>query len=116
MVEVDTTEMIKDIVSDLARKLKDEGEDVKTSTLSIIVKKVVKEVILKRNYPDTMSASDILSDLDNHYATIIGVAEYDYNTIGAEGQTSHSENGVSRKFIERNKMFGDVFPFVRYLG
>lgn len=112
---VDTTELVKEISSDLARKLKDEGEDVKTSTLSIIVKKVIKEVIQRRNYPGTMKDDDILADLESHYATIINASEYDYNIIGAEGESSHSENGVARTYVDRNKLFGGVFPYVRYL-
>lgn len=112
---VDTTELVKEVTTDLIRKLKEEGEEVTVSGISLLVKKVVKEVIQRRNYPDSMNDETILKDLENHYATIISVSEYDYNMIGAEGEELHTENGVSRRYVDRNKLFGNVFPYVRYL-
>ena len=111
---IDTTAIVKEVSTDLARKLKDLGEDVSTNTLNIIVKTAVREVIAKREYPESMSEEDILADLDNYYSTIFHVAEYDYNLIGAEGQESHSENGVNRKYVDRNSLFNNVFTYVRF--
>lgn len=112
---IDTTVIVKEISTDLARKLKDEGENVSTNTLNIIVKSVVRELIQRREYPDTMEEEDILADIDKFYSTIFHVAEYDYNLIGAEGESSHSENGVTRNYVDRNSLFNDVYKFVRFL-
>lgn len=112
-MSIDTSVIVKDISTDLARKLKSEGEKVSSDTLNIIVKTVVKEIIQIREYPETFTEEQILEDLDKYYATILRVAEYDYNTIGVEGQNSHSENGVSRSYVNRKTLFGDVYKFVK---
>lgn len=109
----DITEIVREVSTDLSRKLKDEGEKVSTNTVNIIVKAIVREFIQKREYPDTMSDEEVLADLEKYYATMLRLAEYDYNMIGAEGQTSHSENGVSRQFVDRNSFFNDVYKYVR---
>lgn len=115
MVNVDVTEIVKEISTDLARKLKGEGENVNPNSLNIIVKTVIKELIQKREYPESWSEEEILADINNYYATIVRVSEYDYNMIGAEGEETHNENGVNRKYVDRDKYFGDVYKFVRVL-
>lgn len=114
-MSIDTTAIVKEVSTDLARKLKEEGESVSTNALNIIVKTVVRELIQRREYPETMTDDAILSDLDNYYATILRVAEYDYNMIGAEGESQHSENGVARQYVDRDKFFSDVYKFVKFL-
>lgn len=114
-MSIDTSVIVKEVSTDLARKLKEENETVSTNTLNIIVKTVVREVIQKREYPDTMSEEAILDDLDKFYATILRISEYDYNMIGAEGESQHAENGVSRQYVDRDKYFSDVFKFVKFL-
>ena len=68
-----------------------------------------------REYPESMSADRILDDMRGYYATLFKVCEYDYNMMGAEGESSHSENGVNRTYVDRNSLFNDVFKFVRFL-
>lgn len=116
MVTVDTTALVKDISNDLARKLKGEGENVNQNTLNIIVKSVIKEIIQIREYPKSWTEEDILADLDFYYSTILRASEYDYNMMGAEGEESHSENGVSRKYVDRDSLFSGVYKFVRVLA
>lgn len=112
-MSIDTSAIVKEVSMDLARKLKDEGEKVNNNTVTVITKTVVRELIQRREYPSTYTEEDILADLDNYYATILKVAEYDYNMIGVEGQKSHSENGVSRSYVDRDSLFGDVYKFVK---
>lgn len=113
-MSVDTTQLVKDITNDLARKLKGDGGSVNSNSLNIIVKTVVRELIQRREYPESMTDEKILADLDNFYATILRVSEYDYNMIGVEGQTSHSENGVNRTYVDRDKLFGEVYKYVKF--
>lgn len=114
-MNIDTTVIVKEVSTDLARKLKDLGENVSTNTLNLIVKATVRELIQRREYPESMSEEAILADLENYYSTLIHVSEYDYNLIGAEGQSSHSENGVTRKFVDRDSLFDNVYKFVRFI-
>ena len=52
-------------------------------------------------------------DMAQFYSTIRDVALYDYNTVGAEFQTSHNENSVSRAWVDRDKLFNRVIPLAR---
>lgn len=77
--------------------------------LAIKVKNAIREVILKRNYSEnSYTETQIKEDLYNYYSVIKSVALYDYNQIGIEGETSHSENGTSRGYVDRNSLFVDV--------
>lgn len=104
-----------EIIADLTAELgKDPGffEDVlKSKVISAI-----REVKLKRNYGATSyTAKQIESDLYNYYSVIKKVALYDYNQIGADGEKSHNENGISRTWEDREKLFADVTAFVKVL-
>ena len=70
----------------------------------------------RRNYKATSFNEHLIaSDLYNFYSIIHDVALYDYNKIGAEGESSHSENGISRHYVERDKLLGNVYAFVSVL-
>ena len=75
------------------------------------VSAVVRELIQKRRYKRSgMSEDAVEEDLDNYYTQALNVARYDFNTIGAEGEDRHTENGVDRTFTERNKLWAGVVP------
>lgn len=46
--------------------------------------------------------------LDNYFGDMIELIIFDYATIGAEGQTQHSENDISRHYVDRNKYFANI--------
>lgn len=75
------------------------------------VSAVVRELIQKRRYKKAgMSDEAILDDIEDYYPQVLNVARYDFNTIGAEGEDRHTENGVDRSFTERNKLWAGVVP------
>ena len=54
-----------------------------------------KAVILSRRFP----FGEVPDEIENRYKDLqIRIAVEMYNKKGAEGQTSHSENGISRSF------------------
>ena len=55
----------------------------------------------------------IENDLVRFESNIRNIALYDYNLIGVEGQTSSSENGENRSYVDRNKLFSGVIPLSR---
>lgn len=83
------------------------------AVLSGKVKSAVKEVRLMRNYPNYFTESRIESDLNNHYSIIKGVALYDFNQLGAEGQLSHSEPTASRTWKPRSDCFIGLVAYCR---
>lgn len=100
-------EISTDLITELG--IKDNAE---ISALNIKVKNAIKEVKRARNYPSHYTDEMISSDMENYYSNIKDIALYDYNQIGAEGQTSHSENGTSRTWKDRKECFNGVIPFV----
>lgn len=109
---IDTSVIESEIVNDLTTEL--EGEDgFNANILANKVKLAVREVMSKRNYSaTTWNDEKILDDLYNFYSVIENVARYDYNQIGVEGESSHSENGISRSYVDRDTLFKGVHAFV----
>lgn len=108
-------ELQKEIVNDLTIELKDEPT-FNEAVLQSKVKNAIREVRLRRNYTATSYSEEMIQcDLYNYYSVIKNLALYDYNQIGAEFQTSHSENSVSRTWVDREKILNGVVAFVRVL-
>ena len=88
------------------------NEDVVASKVSA----VVRELIQRRRYSKSgMSDYAIEKDLDDYYTQALNVARYDFNTIGAEGEDRHTENGVDRTFTERGRLWAGVVPISRVI-
>lgn len=78
------------------------------------VKNAVREVKNRRSYPSHFTENDIQKDLEMLHSNIYSLALYDYNQIGAEGQTSHSENGESRSWKDREDCLRGVFAWAGF--
>lgn len=77
--------------------------------LKVVVSNVVAEVKSARNYEKAgYDDLQIDADLMRYKANIKNLAEYDFSHFGAPHETSHSENSVSRTWIERNKLFAGI--------
>ena len=55
-----------------------------------------KEIISRRNYPDTYTQDQIDSDVKNYENIMVNLAVYDRSQAGEAYMASFSENGVSR--------------------
>ena len=105
--------MIEEIVAELMAKLKDEP-DLTEDICRAEVKNVVRELKMKRNYAATsMSDEDISQDMENYYSVVRNVAEARCVKMGAEGEQSHSENGISRYYVNEDDLWKGVHAFVR---
>lgn len=68
-----------------------------------------KDEIMARRYP----FGNFPEGLDIRYANLqIEIAIVMYNKQGAEGQKSHSENGVSRAYEDYGYLLAEVTPMV----
>jgi len=111
---IDISKIKTELVNDLKVELADEPTFTE-SVLEIKVKAVIRELISLRRYDKSgMTDAQIEDDLNNFYTQLLNVARYDFNTIGAEGEQSHSENGVTRKYSERNKLWNGVVAYGRW--
>ena len=112
---VDTTRFEKSICDALALEMSGEptyNADVVASKVSA----VVKELIQRRRYKkSSMPDYAVEEDLDDYFTQALNVARYDFNTIGAEGEDRHTENGIDRTFTERGKLWAGVVPISRVI-
>lgn len=110
---VDTTNFEKSIATAIGLEMNKEP----TFDMDIVASKVsavVRELIQRRRYNKSgMSDEAILEDLEYYYPQVLNVARFDFNTIGAEGEERHTENGIDRSFVERGKLWAGVVPIGR---
>lgn len=104
----------KDIIADLTIELQEEPLfDV--AKLTGKVKDAIRKVRSARKYEHTTYTEEKKGkDLyENYYSVIKDLALYYWNKTGAEFETSHDENDVSRTYISENEILGNVPAFVK---
>lgn len=102
-----------ELLEDLTEELSIMDKKFKPEFIKPKVKNAIREVRRARNYPKYYTESMIAEDLQDFYSNIRALALYDYNTVGAEFEESHSENSVSRSWKDRSKLFNGVIPLSR---
>ena len=111
-MRVDTKAFEAEIIDDLTTELCEE-DTFNQAVLAVKVKSAVKELIAKRNYSATnWDEEKIQADIEKYYSVVLNLARYDYNMVGAEGESSHTENGISRTYVSRDSLFKGVHAFV----
>ena len=104
--------MQTEIISELTVELQNET-DFNADLLKAKVKNAIREVQTARNYPSTYTEAQIEKDTVRYFSQIKSIALFDYNQIGAEGQTQYSADGESIHYVDRNKLFYGVRPLAR---
>jgi len=107
-------EMQGSIIDDLTIELQNDT-DFDDNLLEVKVKNAIREVKTRRNYPKHYTDEMIADDLDRYYTTIEGLAVLDYNQVGAQGQSLHSEDDVQRSWYSRDELLGNIPAFVSVL-
>ena len=97
---VNTSVFENELNTNLAIDLAANGETVDANVLAVKVHSVVKELLFIKNYAATsMTDAQIEADIER-----------------AEGETQHSENGISRHYVDRQKLWSGVIPFAKVGG
>ena len=76
---------------------------------------IAKQAVILRLYPFSQEKGDVP---DEYSANVLQIAVYLYDKQGAEGQTAHSENGISRSYESGNipeSMFCGIVPYARII-
>lgn len=109
-------ELLKELQTDLEAELSAEfHSDADKALLSSKIKGAYREVKLRRNYQEHHTQEYVDRDMEKLYPVIKYLALYDWNMIGAEGQTGMSENGTSRTWHRRDEILAKVIPFAQIL-
>lgn len=105
----------EELIAELTIELQNEPT-FNADILKIKVLNAIREVKMKRNYIATSWTDEkIEQDLYNYYSVIKNIALYDYNQIGADFESSHSENSINRTWINRDELFKGIHSFVKVL-
>lgn len=107
-------ELQEQVQGDLDAELKSDT-DYNEEILEIKVRNAIREVKTRRNYPESYTDEMIANDLERFYSTITALAVYDYNQIGAQGQSLHTEDDVQRSWYSRDEILGNIPAFVKVL-
>jgi hypothetical protein len=109
-----TLTLEQELVADLTDELS-EGDELFNEKLMLSkIRNAIREVKRVRNYPSSYTDEMIDNDMYGFYSNIRNIALYDYNMIGVEGQSSGGENGTSRTYVDRDKLFNGVIPLSRF--
>lgn len=114
-IEIDsamTVSLEQEVFADLQTELSQDPTYNETLLLSK-VKNALREVKRARKYPTYYTDEQIERDMYDYFSNIRNITLYDYNQIGAEFQTSASENSVSRRYVDRDKLFAGIIPLSR---
>lgn len=103
--------MIEEIIEELTTELREtEGERFSETLLRSKVKSAYRAVQTVRKYPKSYTEAMIERDMENYYSQVKDIAMFDFNQIGAEGQTQYSQDGVSVHYVDRDKLFYGILP------
>lgn len=73
------------------------NDDSEDSLLSLLLSQAENKVLNKR-YPFGYANEEKQLALEKYSDVVMDIAVFLYNKQGAEGQTGHSENGISRSY------------------
>ena len=105
-------ELLKELQTDLEVELVSElHDDSDKALLFSKIKGAYLAVKRKRNYQKHHTEDFIDYDMKSMYDIIRELAMYDFSHVGAEGETSHSENGINRTWNPRTNILREVIPF-----
>ena len=95
------------------------GESISDEFLLLLVDSLMDEYKAKRNYPGYFTEEQVEADVAAYFNRkktyfAMKVIPAMVGKIGAEGQVSHSENGISRTW-ETDTWFSDVIPYCEVL-
>lgn len=104
MTEAEKLKMVKAMTGET-------DEDILSTYLEIAGNKVCRKA-----YPYNTAITDVP---DQYTYVQIEIAVYMLNKRGAEGETSHSENGITRSYEDGDiplSLLRDVIPFASVIG
>lgn len=108
-----TLTLEKELAADLTEELSESDDLFNEKLMLLKIRNALREVKRARKYPTHYTDEMINQDMYDYYSNIRNIALYDYNSIGSEYESAHSENSVSRTFTDRSKLFSGIIPLSR---
>lgn len=108
-----TAGLEQEIFADLSAELSVSDKNFNETLLLSKVRSSIRSIKGARKYqnnPEFYDDDRIEKDLHNYFENIRGLSLDRYNRIGADGESSHSENGTSRVYEDEKRWFLGVIP------
>lgn len=83
--------------------------------LEQLISQAEADIRAKRMYPESYTEEKIAADMKQFQSVAVNLVVYDRSQAGEDFMASYSENGVSRKWRDREDLFVGVFPFAKVL-
>lgn len=109
MDEQDKAEMLLELQTELGTT------EAELGILTIKLNNAIRDVIRAINFPAYYTNTQKSAYLTQYYGNIHDLTIYDYNQAGAEGETSHNENGTNRSWKSRKDCFHGIIAFANGL-
>lgn len=103
-----------ELLADILEELQIELSVTKESDLAILqvkLKNAFREVESAINFQAHHTSEFKLKEIKRYIGQIKDLTMYDYSMVGAESQTSYSENGIDRKWKDRKNCFSGIVRF-----
>lgn len=106
--------LTKYVVEKATEYLQDTGETVNAFPVSI-AEFVIEYAMNGCNFPKHFNEKNIVKDLEKGKSSLVMACIDVYSKAGAEGQISHSENGISRAYKNSWISFDLLSRFPNYV-
>jgi hypothetical protein len=103
-----------DILADVSTYLGDEVSVQDNPVLLILINRAIRKVCSKR-YPYGYTDVEKETAVSKYRDVVFDAAIFYWAKQGSEGQSSHSENGISRGYQSEDDLYFDVVPRVKSL-
>lgn len=108
----ETLKSIKDFVTIYCNA---SGDVIPEDMVELIIERLVAKYVAIKQFPSDWEDTAIQEDVENYFSSNATEVAYKvpeiYGRIGAEGETTHTENGITRVFTYGDP-FRDAFPQV----
>lgn len=102
---------MREFISEIKTMITEYGVSLSDLTVTLAIEKFSQI----RNYPASWDETKKLEDMKKNISTIAMAAIEIDSKDGAEGQLSHSENGISRGYYEGIMAYKDVIGYANVL-
>lgn len=106
--------METDILADISTYLGDEVSAQDNPVLLILINRAIRKVCSKR-YPYGYTDAEKEKAVSKYRDVVFDATVYYWAKQGSEGQSSHSENGISRGYKNEDDLYFDVVSMVKSL-
>lgn len=106
--------METDILADVMTYLDDEVTESDKPVLLILINRAIRKVCMRR-YPFGYTDEQKDTAVKQYRTTIFEAAVYYWAKQGADGESSHSENSISRTYESEDSVFFDITPMIKVL-